>query len=149
MLNSEWIPLGPVVERENVCHTVPQRLSACHRFWKHSLGRAGVVLLCPILLLLILGPSLSGYSYDAVHLSMKNQSPSAQFWFGTDDLGRDIFTRIWYGARVSISVGLLAALIDLGIGLLWEGSRDYQEDDAMKSSCVLLMSFILCPIFLS
>jgi oligopeptide transport system permease protein len=68
-----------------------------------------------------IGPVLSGYNYDAIHLNFTNQPPSAQFWFGTDDLGRDIFTRVWYGARVSLSIGLLAAAIDLVIGLLWGG----------------------------
>ena len=46
--------------------------------------------------------------------------PSSEHWFGTDDLGRDVFTRTWEGARISISIGLAAAVIDLTIGVLWE-----------------------------
>jgi oligopeptide transport system permease protein len=95
--------------------------SATERFWSYPIGKVGVALLFPILLLLVIGPSLSRYPYDALHLAFKNQPPSAQFWFGTDDLGRDIFTRVWYGARISLSVGLLATAINLGIGLLWGG----------------------------
>ncbi len=75
---------------------------------------------------MFLGPSLSGYGYETLHLSFKNQPPSTQFWFGTDDLGRDIFTRVWYGARISLTVGLLAAAIDLGIGLLWGGIAGFR-----------------------
>jgi oligopeptide transport system permease protein len=70
---------------------------------------------------MIFGPMISGYSYESIHLTAKNQPPSSDFWFGTDDLGRDVFTRVWYGARISLTVGLLAAFIDLCIGLLWGG----------------------------
>lgn len=48
-------------------------------------------------------------------------SPSFVHWFGTDDLGRDVFTRVWYGARISLFIGIAAAVIDLFIGVLWGG----------------------------
>ncbi len=70
---------------------------------------------------MVIGPSISGYAYDGIHLPLKNSPPSLEFWFGTDELGRDVFTRVWYGARISLCVGLLAALIDLGVGLIWGG----------------------------
>ena len=56
----------------------------------------------------------------------KNQAPSAEHWFGTDDLGRDVFTRTWEGARISIFIGLAAALIDLTIGVFWGGIAGYK-----------------------
>lgn len=90
-------------------------------FWKNPRGKMGTVLLSIILFFLVIGPYLSGYSYDEMHLASKNLPPSLRFWFGTDDLGRDVFTRVWYGARISIFIGIIAALIDLGIGLLWGG----------------------------
>jgi oligopeptide transport system permease protein len=96
-------------------------LSPWERLRKNTFAVTGIFLFLPILLLLLFGPSLSGYSYDAQQLAFKNTSPSWQFWFGTDDLGRDIFTRICYGARISLAVGLLAAFIDLIIGILWGG----------------------------
>ena len=116
-----WLPLGPISERKKAPSLFNSRPGVWNRFWGHSLGRIGIALLLPIVLMMIIGPTLSGYSYEALHLSMKNQPPSNEFWFGTDDLGRDIFTRIWYGARISLTVGLLAAFIDLVIGLLWGG----------------------------
>jgi oligopeptide transport system permease protein len=97
----------------------------CLTPWKslkmNTLALTGLLLFLPILLLLLFGPSLSGYSYEGQQLAFKNHPPSLQYWFGTDDLGRDIFTRICYGARISLAVGLLAAFIDLIIGILWGG----------------------------
>jgi oligopeptide transport system permease protein len=65
----------------------------------------------------IIGPFLTPYSYHENHLELKNLPPSAAFWFGTDELGRDLFTRIWWGARISLTVGIAAALIDMVIGV--------------------------------
>ncbi len=119
--HQNWLPMNVMIDAVSDISSLPKNPNAWQRFWQHPLGRAGVILLLPILIMIVIGPSLSGYPYDSLHLAFKNQPPSAQFWFGTDDLGRDIFTRIWYGARISLSVGLLAALIDLGIGILWGG----------------------------
>lgn len=66
-------------------------------------------------------PWISPYTYFDIDLHASNDSPSPQHWFGTDDLGRDIFTRIWYGARISLFVGITAAIIDLLVGVIWGG----------------------------
>ena len=55
-----------------------------------------------------------------------NQPPSSEYWFGTDELGRDVFTRTWYGARVSLFVGIAAALIELVIGVIYGGISGYK-----------------------
>ncbi len=91
------------------------------RFWQHRLGKTWVVLLSPILILVFVGPYLSGYQEETMYLIDKNQPPCAQFWFGTDDLGRDIFYTHLAWSTHSLTIGLLAALIDLGVGLLWGG----------------------------
>jgi oligopeptide transport system permease protein len=78
-----------------------------------------LLLFALISLFAILGPFLSGYDYAEMHLTAKNAPPSWLHWFGTDDLGRDIFTRTSIGARISLAVGLTAALIDMVIGILW------------------------------
>lgn len=91
------------------------------RFKSSRVGPYGLFLLMLLLLFTGIGPAFSGYSYEETHLSFNNQPPSWQFWFGSDDLGRDIFTRVWYGARISLFVGFMAALVDLGIGLVWGG----------------------------
>lgn len=58
-------------------------------------------------------------------MSEANQPPSAAHWFGTDNLGRDLATRVCYGARISLSIGIVASLINLGIGVLYGGISGY------------------------
>ena len=65
----------------------------------------------------ILGPLL--HSPTDIHLALKNTPPGSLFWLGSDDLGRDLFARLAYGTAISLSIGLLAALIDLVIGALY------------------------------
>lgn len=91
------------------------------RFFSNRLALAGLVVLGFLAIGAIFAPLFSSHTYYETHLALNNQAPSGTFWFGTDDLGRDIFTRIWYGARISLFVGVAAAAIDLLIGVLWGG----------------------------
>jgi len=76
-----------------------------------------------LLAILILGaifiPYLSTQTYYETHLPLKNTAPGKHFWFGSDELGRDLFTRIWWGARISLFVGISAAIIDMFIGVFY------------------------------
>lgn len=88
------------------------------RFSHNKMAIAGLLILAIVIVMAIAVPMLSQYKYSD-QLGVYNSPPSAQFWFGTDDLGRDIFVRIWAGARISLFIGITAALIDLVIGVLW------------------------------
>lgn len=90
-------------------------------FKSNRVALAGACFLTVLAALALIVPYFSSYTYYDIDLSAKNQSPSLAHWFGTDDLGRDIFIRIWYGARISLFVGISAAAIDLVIGTLWGG----------------------------
>lgn len=79
----------------------------------------GIALFIFIAFMAIFGPRMNEFSYHEINLPMKNSPPSWGYWFGTDDLGRDLFTRVWIGARLSLFVGLSAALIDTLVGVLW------------------------------
>ena len=96
------------------------------RFRKNKLAMVGIVVLFLLIFMAIFGPYMTGYDYATNDLTSKNQPPSSEHWFGTDDLGRDVFTRTWEGARISISIGLAAALIDLTIGVFWGGIAGYK-----------------------
>jgi oligopeptide transport system permease protein len=104
------------------------------RIKKNKLALFSLWLLITLSLLAIVIPWLSPYTYYTTHLELKNLSPSSSFLFGTDDLGRDIFIRIWYGARISLLVGVSAAIIDLLVGVIWGGTAAFiggKTDNAM------------------
>ncbi|KOS69536.1 diguanylate cyclase [Lysinibacillus contaminans] len=88
------------------------------RFTHNKMAILGVIVLIIIVLMATFVPMLSPYKASD-QLGVYNAPPSAQFWFGTDDLGRDIFVRVWDGARISLFIGIAAAIIDLIIGVLW------------------------------
>ncbi|KDR95685.1 oligopeptide transport system permease protein [Peptoclostridium litorale DSM 5388] len=73
----------------------------------------------------VIGPIASKYSYSDQNLMMANQLPSSEHWFGTDSLGRDLFVRVLYGARISLTVGFVASVINLFIGVLYGGIAGY------------------------
>lgn len=88
-------------------------------------GKFGLALLIIIALLAVFGPILSPYTYAETSLPNKNLPPSWEHWFGTDDLGRDMFVRVCYGARISLTIGVSAALVDMVIGVIWGGVAGY------------------------
>ncbi|PLR97612.1 ABC transporter permease [Bacillus sp. T33-2] len=96
------------------------------RFRKNKLAMFGLVLLFILIFMAIFGPYMTEHSYRANDLTNTNKPPSSEHWFGTDDLGRDVFARVWYGARISLFIGVAAALTDLIIGVLWGGIAGYK-----------------------
>ena len=94
---------------------------AWQRLKKNKLAMAGLYILALIVAIAVIGPWLSPFSYSDQDLSQTNQPPSAGHWFGTDNLGRDLFTRVLYGARVSLAIGLAASMINLTIGVVYGG----------------------------
>lgn len=79
----------------------------------------GVSILVALFLVFVLGSIFLPFEPCATSLPQKNMPPSLEHWFGTDELGRDLFARTLQGMRISITIGALAAIIDLGIGTLW------------------------------
>lgn len=95
--------------------------NAWQRLCRNKLAILGLGIVVCMLVLAIIGPIFSPYSYTAQNLLEANQGPSALHWFGTDTLGRDLYTRLVYGARISLTIGLVAALINLLIGVVYGG----------------------------
>lgn len=89
-----------------------------YRFSHNKLAVVGLVLLAVIAGFAIFAPMMSSFTYEQ-NVGLYNSAPSAVNWFGTDDLARDIYVRAWEGARISLFIGITAALIDLVIGVLW------------------------------
>ena len=86
------------------------------RLRRHRLAVWSSWVLMVITAACLAAPLLAGYAFDAIDLSSIRQPPSLDHWMGTDDLGRDLFTRVLYGGRVSILIGVMAALIGTGLG---------------------------------
>ena len=101
-------------------------LNAWLRLRNNPAAIAGLVFLIMLLVMAVLAPMLSAWSVTAQDLKSQNMPPSSQHWFGTDDLGRDVFVRTWYGARISLFVGFTAALIDFLIGVTYGGYSGYK-----------------------
>jgi len=103
--------------------TTPYRQrSPLYFAWRRFTANKAAVLSGLVLLVLILmaiaAPLISKTGYeDQAYLTQALAFPSSEFWFGVDDLGRDFFTRIVYGARVSLSIGFTAALFSVVIGV--------------------------------
>ncbi|MED4750632.1 ABC transporter permease [Brevibacillus choshinensis] len=99
---------------------------------KNKLAMVGLVLILAIFVMAVIGPSLTPYSFADQSLLDGNMPLSAEHWFGTDDLGRDMFARTWYGARISLTIGVVAALIDLVIGVSVGGIAGYMAGRGKK-----------------
>lgn len=98
---------------------------AWRRLKKNKMAMCGLFMIIFILLIAIVGPMLSPYSYSDQTLENANLEPSSQHWFGTDNLGRDLYTRILYGARISLSIGIVASIIVVTIGVVYGGISGY------------------------
>jgi peptide/nickel transport system permease protein len=98
---------------------------AIRRFQRHRLAMIALVVFSVICLSAIFAPLIERYPPDAISLRDKFDPPSAEHWFGTDRLGRDVWSRTIHGGRVSLAVGLTAALISTLIGLIFGSVSGY------------------------
>ena len=98
---------------------------AWSRFKKNKLALASLIFLTVMVLLAVFGPMLSPYTYDEMDNVRVNAPPSMLHLLGTDRFGRDIFVRLMSGARISLSVGFAAAIMNLVIGTVYGGLCGY------------------------
>lgn len=104
------------------------------RLKKNHLAMAGLVLLVVMLLFCFLGPLFLAQDYAEQDRDDRYAAPSAQHWFGTDQLGRDQFVRVLIGGRVSLLVGLAATAVSLLIGVTYGATAGFaggRADNAM------------------
>ncbi len=97
---------------------VPQRVLVWEAFKRHKLAMISAVVFMILTVACFSAPIIAPYEFDEINLSAIRQPPSLQNLMGTDDLGRDLFTRILYGGRISILIGIFSALIGTGLGAL-------------------------------
>ena len=114
------------------------------QFHKQRLGLIGGGVLCMLLLMALLAPVLAPYDPLAQDLYQRLQPPSTDHWFGTDDFGRDILSRIVYGSRISLRIGLIAISLALTGGTLFglvAGYRGGMVDMLIMRSMDLMLAF--------
>ena len=107
---------------------------AWRRFRRNPVAMSGLVLVAGIVILALAGPAVSTHSYWEQDLNRANEPPSAEYVFGTDSLGRDLFVRVMTGGRISLLVSLIATFISCVIGILYGGMAGYvggKADNAM------------------
>jgi len=92
---------------------------AWRRLLANKAAVAGGMILLVLIFLAIFAPWIAPHSYSYQNLELGAQPPSSEFLLGTDTLGRDLFSRILYGARVSLLVGFVATSVALVIGVSW------------------------------
>jgi oligopeptide transport system permease protein len=114
-------PAPPAAPRRGAS---PWRL-AMRRLGANRLAAMGAVFLAALALLALLAPWLAPCRYDAVSLPDALMSPGSSHWLGTDSLGRDLLSRLLYGARVSLAVGIVATLVSLVIGVAYGAVAGY------------------------
>lgn len=95
-----------------------QRELLIHRFFHNRLAVTGGFITCTVLILAILAPVLSPQGPLDMIVTDRLLAPSSAHIFGTDTFGRDVFTRILYGARVSMTIGFFVGLITMAVGML-------------------------------
>lgn len=87
------------------------------RLRKNKIAMLGICIIVLYVVMSIVGPHLGAFDFKSIDENNMDQAPSALHWFGTDTLGRDIWARVWVGARVSLAIGFLAASLNALIGV--------------------------------
>ncbi len=125
-------------------------------FRRHRLALAGSAVLLLVVLACVFAQFITPYDPVASNLADQLQGPSGRHWFGTNQVGQDLFTRVLYGGRISLSIGALAVLLAIGIGLVvgslagyyggWIDNILMRVADAMLAIPQLLILIILAQV---
>lgn len=94
-------------------------------FKKNKAAVISLVVIAIMIFFVLFGPMMTKFDYYSNDYSCSNQGPNAVHWFGTDNLGRDLWTRVWAGGRVSLIIAILATLIPEIIGMAVGGISGY------------------------
>lgn len=125
---------APVLDEAQLVEGTSLWKDAWRRLRKNRMAVAGGTFVVLLAIAAFVGPFLTGYGFEEQNLDYGAQPPSFGHWMGTDYLGRDLLTRVFYGSQISLLVGLMAAVVSLVIGTLYgavSGYRGGRTDNAM------------------
>ena len=108
----------PVVGLQKAAERTGPKHPRLLAFTRHRLAVFGAVVIGLLVLIAIFAPLIATHDPNEIDLFATSQGPSSAHWLGTDDIGRDVFSRVVYGTRVSLSVGLVAVTIYTLIGTI-------------------------------
>ena len=117
---------------------------AWRRLRKNPIAVSAMVLLGVLLFFILFGPAISGENYVDIASTRKNLGPNGTNWFGTDSMGRDLFCRVWIGARLSLLVALVCSFIQIAVGCAYGGTMAYfggVVDNVMMRIVEIITSF--------
>src|SRR4029078_5494098 len=89
-----------------------------HKRLMNRLTIIGLIIVVVLVIVALFAPWIATYDVGATDLSMRYLGPSAAHWFGTDSTGRDIFSRVVFGARISLQVGIIVVIVSAFIGTI-------------------------------
>jgi ABC-type dipeptide/oligopeptide/nickel transport system permease subunit len=123
------------------------------RTWRNPLGKFGVLILSLLAFAAVAAPLISPYDPIVQHQGKELLGPSGEFWLGTDELGRDLLSRVIYGARPSLIVALMVVLLGGGLGIAsglvagylggWVSTVLMRLFDAMFAFPAVLLGFVV------
>ncbi len=121
--DEDFVFVGDDVKKKDVINrpSVSYWKDSWRKLKKNKLAIIGLIIIILITLSAILIPIFSSHDYKTNDLYATNQGPSAEYLFGTDHLGRDLFVRIMYGARYSLIIAFVASFLNLVIGIIYGG----------------------------
>ncbi len=145
---------------ESAARVLPRKqnkaLEVLKRMSKNKLAMVGLVIFTIEILIAVFAPLLAPYGYAEMDYAMMQTGPSAAHWFGTDEMGRDILTRLMYGARYSLSVGLIAILLNTAIGVVigavagffggWVDNLIMRFLDVIQSLPAMLLTIVISAV---
>lgn len=110
-----------IIQRPNMTYWQ----DAWRRLKQNKVAILSMILLVIIIVMCAIGPYITQHKYTEQILENINLSPNKEYWFGTDNLGRDLFSRLWIGGRVSIAIGIIGTIIEVIIGCIYGGISGY------------------------
>jgi peptide/nickel transport system permease protein len=141
-------------------NAAPPRVSEVRRFYRALTGRVvvviGLVILTILILVAIFAPFLAPYNPNRVEVAERLQNPNSTHWLGTDRVGRDTLSRVIYGTRTSLEIGLIAvafaSIIGVSLGMIagfmggWIYAVIMRIMDAMMSFPMILLALMIAAI---
>ena len=131
---------------------ISERRRILRRFVRYRPGLIGLAIISILVIMAVFAPLIAPHSPEEINTSLRGAGPSSEYWLGNDDIGRDILSRLIYGSRIALIVGLGATAIAVTIGVTIGATAGYfggRVDFLLSRLVDTLMSFPLLALLLT